>query len=72
MRRIPPAAFALGLAGVLPFAWGALTILLPSLGDWSLDALGRRLTGRTVLLTYGAVILAFMSGAVWGLSLIHI
>jgi hypothetical protein len=68
MTRIPLAPLLLGLAGVLPFAWGALTILLPSLGDWSLDVLGARLTGRTLLLLYGTIILSFMSGVVWGFA----
>lgn len=66
--RVPPAALLLGLAGVLPFAWGALTILMPAVAAWSLDALGPRLTGRTLLLLYGTVILSFMSGVVWGFA----
>lgn len=66
MRQIPRSALYLGLAGVLPFAWGALTILVPALGDWSLDVLGSRLSGRTLLLGYGMVILSFMSGVIWG------
>lgn len=65
---IPAAPLALGLAGVLPFGWGALSILLPALGDWSLAALGPRLTGRTLLVTYGAAVLSFMSGAVWAFA----
>lgn len=68
MTRIPRAPLLLGLAGVLPFAWGALTILLPALGDWSFEALGARLTGRTLLVLYGTVILSFMSGVVWGFA----
>nr|WP_256439170.1 DUF3429 domain-containing protein [Rubellimicrobium arenae] len=58
----------LGLAGVLPFAWGALGVLVPALGDWSLDLLGPRFTGRTLLLLYGTIILSFMSGVVWGFA----
>ena len=68
MTRVPLAPLLLGLAGVLPFAWGALTILLPALGDWSLDLLGPRLTGRTLLVLYGTIILSFMSGTVWGFA----
>lgn len=67
-RRIPLAALLLGLAGVIPFAWGALTILLPALGDWSLSTLGTRFTGRTILVVYGTVILSFMSGTIWGFA----
>ena len=68
MTRIPPAPLLLGLAGVLPFGWGALGILLPALGDWSLDALGARYTGRTLLVLYGTIILCFMSGTIWGFA----
>ena len=42
--------------------------LLPGLGDWSLDAFGARLTGRTLLVLYGTVILSFMSGVIWGFA----
>ena len=68
MTRIPRAPLLLGLAGVLPFAWGALTVLIPALGDWSWSTIGARLTGRTLLLLYGTVILSFMSGVVWGFA----
>ncbi len=68
MTRVPLAPFLLGLAGVLPFAWGALTILLPALGDWSFDVLGARFTGRTLLVLYGTIILCFMSGTIWGFA----
>ena len=68
MTRVPPAPLLLGLSGVLPFAWGALTILVPALGDWSLDLLGPRFTGRTLLVLYGTIILSFMSGTIWGFA----
>jgi hypothetical protein len=68
VTRIPRAPLLLGLAGVLPFAWGALTVLIPALGDWSWSTIGARLTGRTLLLLYGTVILSFMSGVNWGFA----
>lgn len=68
MRRIPRDALLLGLAGVLPFAWGALTILLPRFGDWAYETLGARLAGRTLLVLYGTIILSFMSGVIWGFA----
>lgn len=68
MTRIPRAALLLGLAGVVPFAWGALTILLPAVASWSLDVLGPRFTGRTLLVLYGTIILCFMSGTIWGFA----
>ena len=65
---IPRAALFLGLAGVLPFAWGALTDVVDPLGDWSWQTLGPRVTGRTLLVLYGTIILSFMSGAIWGFA----
>jgi hypothetical protein len=68
MTRIPLAPLLLGLSGVLPFAWGALTILLPALGNWGFETLGPRFTGRTLLVLYGTIILSFMSGTIWGFA----
>ncbi|RYG91524.1 DUF3429 domain-containing protein [Loktanella sp. IMCC34160] len=68
MTRIPLSALILGLAGLIPFVWGALTQLSPALGQWSLSSLGGRFTGPYVGLAYGQVILAFMSGVLWGFA----
>jgi Protein of unknown function (DUF3429) len=68
MTRIPGAALWLGLAGLLPFLWGAATELSPALGDWGSDVLGPRFVGPYVSLSYGTVILAFMSGVLWGFA----
>jgi hypothetical protein len=68
MTRVPLAPLLLGLSGVLPFLWGALTILVPVVGDWSFDVLGARFTGRTLLVLYGTIILSFMSGTIWGFA----
>ena len=68
MIGIPRAPLLLGLAGVLPFAWGALTAAFDPLGDWSWQTLGARATGRTLLVLYGTIILSFMSGAIWGFA----
>ncbi|MGR3542512.1 MAG: DUF3429 domain-containing protein [Hasllibacter sp.] len=65
---IPLAPLALGLAGLLPFAWGALTVLAPDLGDWTARAVGPRFAGPYVGLAYGTVILSFMSGVIWGFA----
>lgn len=65
---VPPAALLLGIAGVLPFVWGAATDAIPSLFDYSLRLLGARFTGQYVLIFYGAVILSFMSGVLWGFA----
>jgi hypothetical protein len=65
---IPRSALLLGLAGVLPFAWGVLTILLPDLQLWTAQNISPRMTGPYVQLAYGTVILAFMSGVLWGFA----
>lgn len=70
MRRlgIPTAPLMLGLAGLIPFVWGAMTVLLPDLADWGARSLGPRFVGPYVQLFYGSVILSFMSGVLWGFS----
>lgn len=68
MMRIPKAALVLGLAGLIPFLWGALTVLVPPLADWGTRSLGPRFVGPYVQLFYGSVILSFMSGVLWGFS----
>ena len=68
MNAIPRSALILGLAGLLPFLWGALTVLRPELGQWGQLTLGGRFVGPYVQLFYGAVILSFMSGVLWGFA----
>lgn len=68
LTTIPRAPLLLGLAGLLPFLWGLATLLIPSLGDWALLTLGGRFTAPFVQLSYGTVILAFMSGVLWGFA----
>ena len=68
MTGIPRAALGLGLAGLIPFLWGALTLLRPDLAAWGTGALGPRFVGPYVQLFYGAVILSFMSGVLWGFA----
>ena len=67
-RTIPRAPLILGLAGLLPFLWGALTVLRPDLGLWTAQTIGPRFAGPYVMLFYGAVILSFMSGVLWGFA----
>ncbi|WP_296427789.1 DUF3429 domain-containing protein [Yoonia sp.] len=68
MHTIPRSALILGLAGLIPFVWGALTVLRPDLGQWGQMALGGRFVGPYVQLFYGAIILSFMSGVLWGFA----
>lgn len=68
MRGIPAAPLVLGLAGLIPFVWGALTYLNGDLQAWGAAALGPRFVGPYVQLFYGSVILSFMSGVLWGFA----
>lgn len=68
MRAIPRTALFLGLAGLIPFIWGALTVLWPELNLWGQMRLGGRFVGPYIQLFYGAVILSFMSGVLWGFA----
>ena len=65
---IPRPALALGLAGLLPFLWGVLTLIVPALHSLTLSTIGPRFVGPYVLIAYGSVILSFMSGVLWGFA----
>lgn len=66
--QIPRAPLLLSLAGLIPFIWGAMTILFPDLAIWGQMTLGGRFIGPYIQLFYGAIILAFMSGVLWGFA----
>lgn len=68
MSDIPRAPLVLGLLGLIPFLWGAATVLSPALQSWGIQTLGARFVGPFVGLSYGQVILAFMSGVLWGFA----
>ena len=68
MTQIPRSALILGLAGLIPFLWGALTVTVPSVALWGQSNLGGRFIGPYVQLFYGAIILSFMSGVLWGFA----
>ena len=65
---IPAVPLLLGLAGLIPFVWGALTADAGALQDWGSRILGPRFVGPYVQLFYGSVILSFMSGVIWGFA----
>lgn len=62
MSQIPRPALILGFAGLLPFIAGALAVhgLMPGIGN--------PITGLLILQAYGAAILAFMGGCLWGFA----
>lgn len=65
---IPRAPLLLGLAGLLPFFWGAATLVSGDLAAWGVRNIGPRFAGPFVMLQYGTIILAFMSGVLWGFA----
>ena len=66
--RIPRPALLLGLAGLIPFLWSAATHLSPALAGWAGQWLPPMFLGAYVGLTWGTVILSFMSGVLWGFA----
>jgi hypothetical protein len=68
MRKIPRSALLLGLAGLIPFIWGAVTVTVPAIALWGQSTLGGRFIGPYVQLFYGGIILSFMSGVLWGFA----
>ncbi len=68
MQMIPRSALVLGLAGLIPFIWGSLTVMSDPLYEWSIQTIGGRFTGPYIGLFYGAIILSFMSGVLWGFA----
>ncbi|MBK5926898.1 DUF3429 domain-containing protein [Rhodobaculum claviforme] len=64
----PRPALALGFAGLVPFVWGALTVLVPALAEAGATLFGPRLVGVPVLVGYGTIILCFMGGVLWGFA----
>ena len=68
MSQIPRPALILGLAGLIPFLYGALSVLVPATG-----AIGRlwgsNYEGFQILQVYGiGPILCFMAGVIWGFA----
>ena len=66
--KIPTGALILGLSGVLPFAWGAVTLLSEEAFNFGIENFGARFVGPLIQLSYGVVILCFMSGVLWGFA----
>lgn len=69
MSRIPLPALVLGLLGLIPFLAGTLMLFaepgtVPTFGLVPSDAAG----GGLILERFGAVILGFMGGCLWGFA----
>ncbi|WP_298430352.1 DUF3429 domain-containing protein [uncultured Jannaschia sp.] len=65
---IPRSALILGLAGLLPFFWGVVTMFVPAAYALTYEWLGGRFVAPFVGLQYGTIILSFMSGVLWGFA----
>ena len=68
MTPVPRVALGLGLAGLIPFLWSAATHLSVPLSAWAGGRMLPMFIGGYVGLTYGTVILSFMSGVLWGFA----
>ena len=68
MKKIPNSALILGLAGLLPFFWGAATSLEFVAENLKLNGFSEEYIGSRISLIYGTIILAFMSGVLWGFA----
>jgi len=66
--KIPTGALILGLSGMLPFAWGAVTLLSEEAFNFGIENFGARFVGPLIQLSYGVIILCFMSGVLWGFA----
>ena len=69
MNRIPPAALVVGAAGLLPFVY-AVVLVFAAAGTWPTLGLfpSDRTGGVLVLERFGAAILGFMGGCLWGFA----
>ena len=68
MKKIPNSALILGLSGLIPFFWGAVTSLDFVIENLKLTGLSEEYMGSRINLIYGTIILAFMSGVLWGFA----
>ena len=66
--KIPTGALILGLSGVLPFAWGVVTLFSEEAFNFGIENFGARFVGPLIQLSYGVIILCFMSGVLWGFA----
>jgi hypothetical protein len=66
--KIPTGALILGLSGLLPFAWGTVTLLSEEAFNFGIENFGARFVGPLIQLSYGVIILCFMSGVLWGFA----
>ena len=67
-QATPKGPLILGLSGLLPFIWGAMSHSSPEIMACGANWVGAGLLGTEVQTSYGVVILSFMSGVLWGFA----
>jgi len=68
ISSIPKVALVLALFGVVPFAWGTISSISEEAFKFGMDIFGARFVGPLIQLSYGIIILCFMSGVLWGFA----
>lgn len=69
MNRIPASALVVGTAGLVPFVYGVALMFVPAGTLPTLGVVPSDRTGGVLLLErFGAAILAFMGGCLWGFA----
>ena len=68
MKKIPNSALILGLSGLIPFFWGAVTSIDVVIENLKLTGFSEEYMGSRISFIYGNIILAFMSGVLWGFA----
>ncbi|EIE49340.1 hypothetical protein AL036_11515 [Salipiger aestuarii] len=68
MGQVPRSALLLAIAGLIPLGWSVATLVSDPAYEVSYSVLGGRFVGPYLHLSWGAVILAFMSGVLWGFA----
>ncbi|MEX3016981.1 DUF3429 domain-containing protein [Gymnodinialimonas hymeniacidonis] len=68
MSRIPNSALLLGLAGLIPFLWGAASAAWIVADYLNVPDIVLIYSGVPVLIAYGTIILSFMAGVIWGFA----
>ena len=68
ISKIPSVALILGLSGVIPFGWGTVTLVSEEAFNFGIENFGARFVGPLIQLSYGVIILCFMSGVLWGFA----
>jgi hypothetical protein len=67
-HKMPLPALILGFGGLIPFIWGTACLYNPELNAFSVEMFGPRMSSPFIQLSYGTIIICFISGILWGFS----